>query len=86
MKRLTLAVTLGVTLAVTGCASLQPPVEVSVPVSVPCVAELPPYPELKAPGAWGTNVFERVRALLIDRKLLVAHVEELRAILEGCKQ
>lgn len=75
-----------VCLLVAGCASTPPPlpVEVRVPVPVPCVSAIPARPALAWDDLVDARVYEQVRALLIDRGRLVAHVDELRAVLGVC--
>lgn len=74
---------------IAGCSSF-PRVgpAVDVPVAVACVraSDVPARPELMADAAWtaGTNPFQRVRALLVDRLRLIAHADRLEAILKSC--
>jgi hypothetical protein len=60
------------------------PVEVRIPVPVPCVQAVPERPALAWDALADAGIYEQVRALLIDRGRLVAHVDELRAELTGC--
>lgn len=75
-----------IVLLITGCASMPPPlpVEVRIPVPVPCAQIVPERPALAWDGLADAGVYDQVRALLIDRGRLVAHVDELQAVLVGC--
>lgn len=76
-----LSLALAATLA--GCATTR---TVEIPVPVACVREIPQRPELLAEKAWESgDVFERARALLVDRLRLLMHAERLEAMLEACK-
>lgn len=58
-----------------------------IPYPVPCIsaAKVPVRPELYAESAWAsTDEFERGRALLLDRKNLLAYVRRLEAVLIRC--
>lgn len=70
-----------------GCASAPRPLptEVRVPVPVPCVQAVPDRPALLWDSLGHAEVYEQVRALLIDRGRLAVHVDELRAVLEACR-
>lgn len=73
-----------------GCALIEPrrvTDTVSVEVPIPCVVDVPPKPELLSSGTWTKtpNVYERVRALLIDRSRLIAHTDTLTTLLLTCK-
>lgn len=74
------------TCLVTGCASAPPPlpVEVRIPVPVPCIQTVPERPALTFDALADAGVYDQVRALLIDRGRLVAHADELQAVLAGC--
>jgi hypothetical protein len=64
-----------------GCATAPPPlpVEVRIPVPVPCVQAVSERPALAWDALADAGVYDQVRALLIDRGRLVAHVDELQA-------
>ena len=69
-----------------GCAHAPPPPPtVSVPVAVDCAAKVTP-PSTYAADAVGldSNIFELVKALLIDREQRRSQEAELRAALRGC--
>jgi len=77
----------------TGCAT-TPTAQLTrtVTVSVPCVraTDIPPRPPMLAETAWaqpsGIDVFERAKALKVDRLRLLAHADKLEAILKACAE
>jgi len=86
MPRLLGGFLFGVSLLLAGCASAPPPlpVEVRVPVATPCVQSIPDRPALLWDGLGHAEVYEQVRALLIDRGRLLAWSHEAEALLVAC--
>lgn len=74
-----------------GCATAPEPAvkvviqRVEVPVEIPCKAVMPATPGLNF-GSLSPeqDIFEKVRALLADRQLSIAHSAELAAALNSC--
>jgi hypothetical protein len=76
-------------LILAGCNSMPwTGAAVDVPVTVPCVraTDVPARPTLMADVAWATdaNPFQRARALLVDRLLLIAHADRLESLIRAC--
>lgn len=75
-----------------GCSTVKPVVkteivEVKVPVRVACTVSVPDRPSsvvLALPA--NADIFDKVKALLVDRKNDDAHIVELSAALSACKQ
>lgn len=68
---------------ITGCATERiVPVEVRVPVPVPCVFDDVPEPEAQKKGA---NIYDKVRALIVEIKQRKIYEEKLRAQISVCK-
>ena len=78
-------------LTLVGCATTKEPVittivqKVEVPIAVPCKVEIPPTRD------WNFNkitaemdIFEKVQALLADRRLHLGYEAELKASLGTC--
>lgn len=79
-------------LVLAGCASpTQPGIKtviqrVEVPIAVPCKVETPAKPDYHFDKITVENtLFEKVRAILADRKLRDAYEAELEAALGACK-
>lgn len=75
-------------IALTGCATPRErikTVEVKVPVAVACAPTIPPKPSYEGDTVdLNGNIFELVRALLIEREQRKAEITEVRAALVGC--
>lgn len=79
-------------LLVAGCSSppkpepITRPVIVEVPVSIPCRVAIPPEPDY-ATGSLplGSDIFEQVRALLIEREQRRGVQAEQKKALEACQ-
>jgi hypothetical protein len=69
--------------ALSGCATERiVPVEIKIPVPVPCVFDDVPEPQVPEKGA---NIFEKVRALLVEIELRKSYEEKLKASISVCK-
>jgi uncharacterized lipoprotein YmbA len=87
MKRLVIVAAL----ALAGCASKAPPepiirtVEIKVPVRTPCTPAPVPAPTYTADTVdLASNIFELVRALLVDREERKATETKLRGAIASC--
>ena len=78
-------------LVLAGCATDAPVINtvvqrVEVPVAVPCKAEVPVVPIFNFDKLDpNQDIFEKSRALLVDRRLHMAYEAELLAALNSCK-
>lgn len=79
MRCVTWLIWLGIGSSLSGCAT---PRTTEIPIAVPCAAAVPVRPSMCA--ASQESRVEWLRCALIDRERLLAHSEELRAILVGC--
>jgi hypothetical protein len=67
-----------------GCDTI--PHEVKVPVPVPCKVERPQAPVWATTGlAPGADIFDQVKALLVERRQRAAYEAQLEAAIEGCQ-
>jgi hypothetical protein len=87
--RVQLALTVLVMLVwLSGCASpstVVDTVEVKVPVVLPCEAEVPsPMKYATADLAASSTDFDKIRALLVERRQRMSVEQELRVLLEAC--
>lgn len=70
-----------------GCTTTAPRVqEVLVPIQVPCKIDKPAKPNF-AVDTLGidANIFEKVKALLAERKQRMGYEKELEVLIDGCK-
>jgi len=74
-----------------GCATTTEPVintviqKVEVPIAMPCTVEIPPQREDNfSKVTTEMDIFEKVKALLADRKIQAGYEAELRAALSTC--
>jgi PBP1b-binding outer membrane lipoprotein LpoB len=78
-------------LFISGCATDAPVINtvvrrVEVPIAVPCKAEVPAPPIFNFDKLDpNQDIFEKTRALLVDRRLHMAYETELLASLNSCK-
>jgi hypothetical protein len=77
--------------ALVGCATTKEPVittviqKVEVPISVPCKVEMPPPRDYNFNKITAEmDIFEKVQALLADRRLHLGYEAELKATLGTC--
>ena len=73
---------------ITGCAGTPPcePIEIKIPVPVSCVTTVPVRPESKMAQLADTATdFEKIQALTIDFIAQKQYVNELNAVIEGCR-
>ena len=71
-----------------GCASTPPcdPIEVKIPVPVSCVTDVPLKPESQMAQLADTATdFEKIQALTIDFVTQKQYVNELEAVIKGCR-
>lgn len=88
MKALMLIVAICV---LTACAGVHQLEQVYVPVHTPCVDQVPERPASEFDKAMATEyptieieLFEKLKALLIDRENDKLYQAELKAVIEGC--
>jgi histone deacetylase complex regulatory component SIN3 len=61
--------------------------EVKIPIAVPCAVEVPTAPKMYFSNiAESASIFEKVKALLADRKLYDGYIEELSGALDSCRK
>ena len=59
--------------------------KVEVPVAIPCKAQVPTKPEFSFDSlSEDKDIFEKIKALLADRKLHLGYETELSAALDSC--
>lgn len=74
----------------TACATTDPVIQtviqkVEVPVYIPCKADIPQVPDFNFDDLnVDQNIYDKVRALLADRKLHQGYETELLAALKSC--
>lgn len=88
IKSIALALSVAV---LAGCASkpIGPTqtVEVKIPVREACKTPTPAQPAWVVPSvAKGADIFEQMKALLVDRELGFGYQKELETALETCKR
>lgn len=74
-------------IALTACSTTAPRVqEVLVPIQVPCKIDKPTKPDF-AVDTLGidANIFEKVKALLAERKQRMGYEKELEVLIDRCK-
>lgn len=81
---------LGMILPIVGCTTteyVKEPVDVYVPVPVPCDVEIPP--DVRHATDYLSREdsdFDKIKALLVERRERAALEAELRALLKACSQ
>lgn len=69
-----------------GCGTTRIPDVVRVPVPVPCEVAVPAEPEWAVVDLTPrSTIYEKVRALLAERRQRVAYEAQLRATIEACR-
>lgn len=77
-------------LLMAGCATHDPVIntviqEVKIPIAIPCSAIIPPSPKFNFDSIVITdNIYDKVKALLADRKIAKGYEIELSAALNSC--
>lgn len=79
-----------IVLTLTGCSS-KPIVKTEVvyvnkEVSVPCVKTIPEKPVFILEGTAQLSRVEKARGLLIDRISQKSYIEQLEAVISGCRE
>lgn len=84
------ALLLGMILPIAGCTTteyVKEPVDVYVPVPVPCDVDAPPIKRYAGDYlSIDDSAFDKIRALLVERRERAQAEAELRALLEACTE
>lgn len=70
-------------LALAGCASTGPLQKIESLVPTSCIRAVPAMPPL--PSVPASGIFEQVKVLLAQIRILRDHVAELDAVIDACK-
>jgi len=73
-----------------GCATKEiikyETITVEVPIPIGCLTPIPPKPDYNFDRLTvDSDIFEKIKALLADRKLAIAYEKELESALASCK-